>query len=210
MTLEELEAFITEKFGELTTQVGGLETKILSEVDKKNAGTAASISKDLAKAIAAVQPKEETTTTETKTGEGDGESKVRPTIKALETDLQKLRQEIADKDAAIERSNRESALSGVLSSKRVLAQGVLFNALKAQYGDKLQRDGDQWFVVDGDSAKTLESVVDGFLATDDGKAFLPSSGVNGAGSKESSATSTVSTSEMSVGAMAIAALTDLD
>lgn len=210
MTLEELTAYITEQVGNLTTQIGGLETKILTEVDRRNSGTAASISKDLAKAIAAVQPATPDPAPEAKSGEGGDETKVRPTIKALETDLQKLRQEIADKDAAIERGNRETALNGVLSSKRVLAQGVLFNALKAQYGDKLQRDGDQWFVVDGDSAKTLESVVDGFLATDDGKAFLPSSGVNGAGSKESSATSTVSTSEMSVGAMAIAALTDLD
>jgi hypothetical protein len=116
---------------------------------------------------------------------------------------------LADRDTAIAQRDREAALNGVLSSKRVLAQGVLFNALKTQYGDKLQRDGDQWFVVDGDSTKTLESAVDGFLTTDDGKAFLPSSGVNGAGSKESSTTSTVSTSEMSVGAMAMAALNDL-
>lgn len=209
MTLEELEAFITEKFGELTTQVGGLETKILSEVDRRNSGTAASISKDLAKAIAAVQPPTPDPTP-TPPGDGGDEAKGRLTVKAVQTELQQLRQELADRDTAIAQRDREAALNGVLSSKRVLAPSVLFKALKAEYGDKLQRDGDQWFVVDGESTKTLASAVDGFLATDDGKAFLPSSGVNGAGSKESSATSTVSTSDMSVGAMAIAALGDLD
>ena len=209
MTLEELEAFITEKFTTLADQVGGLESKILSEVDRRNSGLAASVTKDVAKKLDALQPATPDPAPETKTGDGDGESKARPTIKALETDLQKLRKEIADKDAAIERSNRESALSGVLSRKQVLAQGVLFNALRAEYGDKLQRDGDQWFVVDGDDAKTLESVVDGFLATDDGKAFLPSSGVNGAGSKESNSSPVTETDDMSVGAMAMAALSNL-
>jgi hypothetical protein len=208
MTLEELEAFITEKFGELTTQVGGLESKILSEVDRRNSGTAASISKDVAKKLEAIQPPTPDPTP-APPGDGDGEAKGKLTVKAVQNELQQLRQELADRDTAIAQRDREAALNGVLSSKRVLAQGVLFNALKTQYGDKLQRDGDQWFVVDGDSTKTLESAVDGFLTTDDGKAFLPSSGVNGAGSKESNASTSTATSDMSAGAMMMAALGDL-
>jgi hypothetical protein len=209
MTLEELEAFITEKFGELATQVGGLESKILSEVDRRNSGTAASIVKDVTKKLEAFQPATPDPAPEAKPGESGDEAKGKLTVKAVQTELQQLRQEIADKNAAIERSNREAALSGVLSSKRVLAQGVLFNALKAQYGDKLQQDGDQWFVVDGDSAKTLESVVDGFLSTDDGKAFLPSSGVNGAGSKESNSTTSATSQDLSASQMLMAAVSGL-
>lgn len=209
MTLEELSVYITEQVGNLTTQIGDLESKILSEVDRRNSGTAASIVKDVTKKLEAFQTTTPDPALEAKPGDSDGESKVRPTIKALETSLNDLRQQIADKDAAIERNNREAALSGVLSSKRVLAQGVLFNALKAQYGDKLQRDGDQWFVVEGDSAKTLESVVDGFLTTDDGKAFLPSSGVNGAGSKESNSSTTATSQDMSASQMLMSAVSGL-
>jgi hypothetical protein len=212
MTLEELEALITEKFTTLTEQVGGLESKILSEVDRRNRGVATSVTNDVAKTIESL--KSQIATPEAKpgekSGEGEGETnKERPTVKAVQTELQKLRDELAIEKAALARTNRESALKGLLSGKSVLAPSTLFNALNAQYGEKLQKDGDQWFVVDGDNAQALEAVIDGFLATDEGKAFLPPSGVNGAGSREGSSTTSATSQDLSASQMLMAAVSGL-
>ena len=106
-TIEELAAYITEQVGNLTTQIGGLESKILSEVDRRNSGTAASIVKDVTKKLEAFQPATPDPAPETKPGESGDEAKGKLTVKAVQTELQQLRQEIADKNAAIERANRE-------------------------------------------------------------------------------------------------------
>lgn len=205
MTIEELEALLTQKITDLTDQIGNLQTNILAEVDRRNSGTAASITRDVAKRLAELQTPTETPTPTPPT---DGSEPARLTVKALQADLDKFKAELANRDAAIAAQNRAMALNNALSSKRVLAQKVLFQALSAQYGDKLQEDGGQWFVTDSGGTQTLEAAIDGFLSSEEGKAFLPSSGINGAGSKESSAT-TVPPSEMSVGAMAMQALSDL-
>lgn len=205
MTIEELEALLTQKITDLTDQIGNLQTNILAEVDRRNSGTAASITKDVAKRLAELQTPTETPTPTPPT---DGSEPARLTVKALQADLDKFKAELANRDAAIAAQNRAMALNNALSSKRVLAQKVLFQALSAQYGDKLQEDGGQWFVTDSGGTQTLEAAIDGFLSSDEGKAFLPSSGINGAGSKESSGT-TVPPSDLSVGAMALQALADL-
>lgn len=192
----------------LTEHLGTLKTEILSEVDRKNAGTAASISKEFRKAIEAI-PQLEPPATEPapKATDNPADDKGRLTTKALQSELEKFKREVADRDAAIAKQNREAALRSTLANKGVIAQNVLFNALNAQHGGKLQQDGDQWFVVDGDSVKALTNVIDDFLATDDGKAFLPPSGVNGGGSSESKPTS-VPADEMTAGAALMAAFSE--
>ena len=182
MDKEEFKALLTEVLPDTLTAFGEkLSTEILSQVDRKNSGLAASLNKDVAKAIADLK-QAETPSADPEPSPDDKPGRL--TTKAVQSELEQLKQQLADEKAAKLQSDRKAALTGAIASKGTLAQGILFDALDRRFGDNLKQDDGQWFVMEGDLVKPLETVVSGFLETDEGKHFLPASGVNGGGSSE--------------------------
>lgn len=202
MDLEQLAKLVTtlvEKVDTLGTQNDALKTELLSEVDRRNKGVASSVERRLKQLQdSAIKPEGDPTDDPTLSNPPvvDGS---RIQMKQMQDQLAALQSQlVAEKNAAL-MGNRRAALTGTIASKKVTAPGILFDALDKRFGDALKQEGGSWFVESGEFVETLDAVINKFLATDEGKAFLPPSGVTGAGSSESKKPQSI-TPEMSAGA----------
>lgn len=177
---------------------------LLTQVDQKNAGLAASITKELKKSLESLQPapQPEAEQPSPKPGTGDGEANGgnasdtgKLTLKALQSQLleqtkliQQLKEEGERKERETFVANRKSALASAIAEAKTLNPALLQKVLEVEYGDNLKSENGGWFVQQGDSVKGLKDALSGYLQTDEGKAFLPASGTQGSGSTESKTT----------------------
>jgi hypothetical protein len=210
MTIEELAALLTaltEKVDGISSQGEALKAELFSEVDRRNKGAVSSLTKQFTQFKESLKPaeEEETETSDTPTGTTSTaptqpDSATRIAMKQMQEQMAALQQQLeAEKQSAL-MGNRKAALTSVIGSKGVIAPGILYDALNQRFGNGLKEENGAWFVQSGDEVETLEGVIDKFLGTDEGKAFLPASGVNGSGSSETKSNPQSITPEMTAGA----------
>lgn len=169
MTEEEIKAIIANT---LKTALAPIKDEIISYVDQ----TAGNIRAEI--------PALTTDGTNDRSSTADGEQNS-PALLAMQTELQKLKDELKQKAESESNSRLESEVMRFASSKGVTAPGLLFDAVQRRFRGSLVEDANQWFFKDGESAIALENKLSEFLATTEGKALLPPTGGNGSGTQES-------------------------
>lgn len=177
----------------LETFKNDFSTEIASVVDSKNAGLAASLTREFKKATT---PKEEPT--EDKSTEG------KLSMKALQTQIEQLNKQLSEEKEAKFKSSSNAALISAIADSGAQNTSTLRKLLSAEYGGKLKEEDGSWFVTEGDKAISLSESIKSYLATDEGKIFVPASGTQGAGSIETKSTTPAS----STGAVTDAALAE--
>lgn len=155
----------------LTQTLSEFKTELLSAVDTKNQGLAASLTRKLEKP----KPEPETTTE-------DDTQKL--TLKALNQRIADLTSQIENEKKASFKSAAESALVKSIADSGAQNTGALRKLLLSEYGEKLRTEGGEFFVENGDVVVPLSTAISTYLSTDEGKYFMPPSGVKGAGSSE--------------------------
>lgn len=208
MDLEQLAALVTaltEKVDQISTQGESLKADLLTEVDRRNKGVASSMSKqfkafqDSLKTEEATEDATEEPPSPIAAPTAQPDSATRIAMRQMQEQMAALQAQLETEKQAALAGNRKAALTSVIGSKKVIAPGILYDALDKRLGSGLREENGAWFVESGDAIETLEGVLDKFLATEEGKAFLPASGVSGAGSSESKKPQSI-TPEMSAGA----------
>ncbi len=169
----------------LTTLLNTFKTEVLAEVNTANAGAVASMKKQLQKMTDAPQ----TPAADSSAESPDDTGSQKLTLKALQTQFAELQAERERERQETLQAKRNSALTQAIAGTGALSQKVLYCLFLADHGDKIQQEGDQWFVKHGDDdVAPLETTITKFLASDEGKFFIPPSGVSGAGSTETKST----------------------
>lgn len=180
-------------------------TTLLSQIDQKNAGLAASLTREIKKSLESLQPPAKPAPDGTGNSEGNppepnapgtsGATEGKLTLKALQQQLEAQTKLISEMKADSDRKDREtvqakrsSALAQSIAGAKALNPTLLHKVLQLEYGDGLKEENNAWFVSVGDSVKPLNDAVSAYLQTDEGKAFLPPSGTQGSGASESKTT----------------------
>ncbi|MEA5603703.1 hypothetical protein [Nostoc sp. UHCC 0252] len=171
MTQEEIQALID-------ASLNSFKTEISSEFTKANQGLAASVTKEIKK-LQSPQPAPVEST------ESISE---KLTLKALEQQLTDLKTQLANKDLETLSAKRGSAVSQAIANSKALSPAVLQKVFLLDNSDKLKEENGKWYVTQGDSVSTLEDALTSFLSTEDGKAFIPASGVRGSDAQETKVT----------------------
>jgi predicted RNase H-like nuclease (RuvC/YqgF family) len=175
---EELEQLLTDKIAEA---LGAARQEILADVHKANQGLATSLSKEIKKLQPEVAPAE---------ADGDDKSEGKLSLKALNQQIADLNQKLAEKDRKAFEAERDRALSTAISTLKTNNPTGLYKILATDYGSKMKLEKDTWYVEDGETVTPLDQALAGYLKTEEGRWFVPSSGVNGAGAIETKSTVT--------------------
>jgi len=198
MNEEEIKSLINET-------VGGIKDEILSSVDAKNSGTAASIKRLVAAQLepvsAQLESLQQQPATKTDEGKGDGEQKL--SLKALQQQLTEVndqlkteRQQREDQARAALQSEKQALLSGAIAKKQLVNGGILQDVLDKRWGEKLTKEGDQWFIQDGEAVRPFSDAFESFIGSDEGKTFLPPSPTTGSGGTEGQGSASSGGTEM--------------
>ncbi|MBN3927113.1 hypothetical protein [Nostoc sp. NMS4] len=171
MTEQEIQALID-------ASLNSFKTEISTEFTKANQGLAASVTKEIKK-LQTAQP----TVVEPTEAIQD-----KLTLKALEQQLTDLKTQLANKDLEAIAAKRSSAVSQVIANSKSLSPAILQKVFLLDYADKIKQEGDKWYVTEGDTVSTLEDALNSYLSSEDGKAFVPASGVRGSDAQETKVT----------------------
>nr|WP_322714548.1 hypothetical protein [Nostoc sp. ChiSLP03a]MDZ8215802.1 hypothetical protein [Nostoc sp. ChiSLP03a] len=171
MTEQEIQALID-------ASLNSFKTEISTEFTKANQGLAASVTKEIKKLQAPQSaPAESTESIQEKL-----------TLKVLEQQLTDLKTQLANKDLEALNAKRSSAVSQAIANSKALSPATLQKVFLLDNSDKLKEENGKWYVAQGDSVSTLEDALSSYLSTEDGKAFLPASGVRGSDAQETKVT----------------------
>lgn len=165
----------------ISTALGTFKTELLTEVDRKNQGLASNLNKDLKTIKEKLETKPEPKEGEEGIEEG---SQGRLTTKALQTQIEQLKKDIADKEQAALESQKRSAIASTVAKHSLNQPQIVQKLFSDAYGGKLKNEGERWYLEDGESVTELDDLFKTYLNTDEGKYFIPPSGVNGTGAKE--------------------------
>lgn len=180
----------------------GLTTQLLQQVDQKNSRANSSVLKDVKKILSETLSPQQQQEDQTDSENGQQGSQTL-SMKVLQRQIADMQAQAQAKERELFLSDRRSALMGAIvgSGATPAAQKLLYEALDRRYGDSLKKEDGAWFLDRGDQTMVLDDALKEFLATDEGKHFLPPSGVNGAGTRESQASDAARVESMSSGAM---------
>lgn len=199
------EALPTALQGSLSEFGKELTTQLLQQVDQKNSRANASVLKDVRKLITdSITPAQQQ---EQEAQEGQenqsNQNQQTLTMKALQKQISDMQAQAQAKERELFISDRRSALMGAIagSGANPAAQRLLYDALDRRYGESLKKEDGRWFLDKGDQAVVLDDALKEFLSTDEGKNFLPPSGVSGGGTRETQASEAARVEGMSSGAM---------
>ncbi|BAY23723.1 hypothetical protein NIES2100_35150 [Calothrix sp. NIES-2100] len=174
MTPEEIKQLLTESLTEI-------KTELLSEVDKKNQGLAASLTKEIKKLTTSPTPVLST--------EGDSEEpKEKLSLKALQQQISDLQTQLTEKDKQAFAAKRSQAVSSAISKTNALSAPTFHKLFMLEHESLLKEEEGNWFVDKGGNIIGLDDAVKNYLNTDEGKFFVPPSGVNGSSSQETKTT----------------------
>ncbi|ALF55629.1 hypothetical protein ACX27_26755 [Nostoc piscinale CENA21] len=166
MTPEEIQALVN-------AQIEGLRAEIAQQITTANQGLAASLTKEFKKHAApapAVQ---------------DEPEKESLTLKSLKQQLSDMQAAFAAKEKEATDALKRSGIAEAVAQAKALAPGTLQKLFLTEYGDALKQENGMWYVDSpATGVKPLNAVLSDFLKSDDGRLFVPPSGVNGAGSTE--------------------------
>lgn len=165
MTPEEIQDLLNKTLGEI-------KTEILAEVDKKNAGLASSLSKEFKKLSTP------------STQDSDEEPKDKLSLKALQQQISDLHNQLKEKDEQAFNAKRSEAVSKAISKSNVLNQSTFHKLYMLENASLLKEEDGNWFIDRNGQVLSLEESLKNYLNSDDGKLFLPPSGVNGSSSQE--------------------------
>jgi len=175
-----LAEFKTELSGEFASQIAKTREDLTEQSTISQQGLAASLVARIKKAQL-----------DSAKVESAKDSKVQPVedikpnleIESLQNDLKSLTETYNREKAAAHRLSARNAITGALNEANVkplsLLQDHLFNSLSPS-----EQDGRWYTKADDGTAKSLNTAVTDFLATDEGKYFLPASSVQGSGVRE--------------------------
>lgn len=180
MTPEEISALIQQT-------ISTLKDDLLAEVDKKNQGTAASLTKQLKKLQDDLKSSPTNPSTEENSDEevGGNTQRYSKADKVLLQRVDQLERERAQEKEDALKAKRRAAISDLVSSQQLNQPELVKKLLLTDYESKITEEGGVWYVEDGDKVTTLKETFDSFLKTEQGSYFLPPSGTAGAGTKES-------------------------
>ncbi|MEH1858038.1 MAG: hypothetical protein V7L21_08555 [Nostoc sp.] len=171
MTEQEIQALID-------ASLNSFKSEIKTEITTANQGLASSLTKEIKK-LQAPQP------TVAEPAETNQE---KLTLRALEQQLTDLKTQLANKDLETVAAKRSSAVSQVIANSKALSPSALQKLFLLDYVDKIKQEGDKWYVAQGESVSTLEDALNSYLSSEDGKAFVPPSGVKGSSAQETKVT----------------------
>ncbi|BBD59495.1 hypothetical protein NIES2109_22820 [Nostoc sp. HK-01] len=166
MTPEEITALVNQ-------QIEAVKAEITQQITSANQGLAASLTKKIEKLSQPAQASQ------------DEPEKESLTLKSLKQQLSDMQSAFAAKEKEAADALKRSGLAEAIGQLKALSPGILQKLFLAEYGDALKQDGGVWYVDSpATGVKPLNTVLSDFLKTDDGKLFLPPSGVNGSGAVE--------------------------
>lgn len=180
----------------IAAALGDFESKLTTTIDTKNAGLAASLTREIKKLVPEPKPDAENPAPSPAADEPEGKL----TMKALQQQLQQLQEEGKRKDEAAFSARKTSALTTAIASHKALNQSALQKLLSLELGDSIKEENGNWLVAQGETVKSLDDSIAAYLATDEGKAFLPPSGTAGAGSSESKTITPAASADTKAGA----------
>lgn len=194
MNEEQIKALVTDSVNEaVKTAVTTATTEILTQVDNKNSATAASIQREFKKAlepittsIEGLQKPPETPQDKDEPAKGG-----KLTLKALQQQLDAVTSDLG-KERSLRESQEKAALSAektsvldrAIAGANLINGGLLRDVLQQRWGSKLTKDGNQWFIEEGDSVKAFDAAFGEFLNTEEANAFKSPSQTKGSGSTE--------------------------
>ncbi|MCW5317926.1 hypothetical protein GTQ43_30405 [Nostoc sp. KVJ3] len=85
-------------------------------------------------------------------------------------------------------AKRSSAVSQVIANSKALSPGSLQKLFLLDNAERIIEENGKWFVNQGDTVSTLEDALNSYLTSEDGKAFVPASGVRGSDAQETKVT----------------------
>lgn len=184
---DELEQMLASFKSEITETFQNSMKETLSQVDKKNGGTAASLTKEFQKTIEGLKgqltgeyntpsPESEQPQTPANSGQGSNtDNSEKLSLKALQNQIESLRRESEAKDLQLQTEQRNSAITSLFSDKKAQFADKATRAFLMENEGKLKQEDGVWYHADGDNVVPLDKAVDGFLNTDFGQTFQPAS-----------------------------------
>lgn len=169
MNPEEVKALIEEA-------VGNFIAPLRDEFTKANQGLAASLTKEIKRAVTTQQPQPAETDAVDETG--------KLSLRALQKQLGDLQTELANKAQETFNAKKSQAVIQAITATNALNTSALQKLITLEFGNCLKEESGNWFVEKGDSVIPLKDALNSYLATDEGKFYLPPSGVSGSGSTE--------------------------
>ncbi|OBQ17629.1 hypothetical protein [Anabaena sp. AL93] len=169
MSQEEIQALIY-------ASIAGLKDELMIQVTTANKGLAASLTKEIKKSLLIQNSQSHDIESE--------EESSKLTLKTLQQQLGELQSQLAQKDKEAFTAKKSQAITQVIAASRTLNTTALQKLISLEYGDYLKEENGSWYVEKGDHVVTLQDALNTYLTTDEGKFYLPPSGVNGSGSTE--------------------------
>jgi hypothetical protein len=168
MSPEEIQALVESSIG---NAISGLR----EEFTKANQGLAASLTKEVKKVLS---------TQVSQPAETEQEDSSKLTLKSLQQQLADLQSQLAQKDKEAFSAKKSQAISQVIANSQALNPSALMKLFSLEYGDSIKEENGAWFVDKGDNVLPLQDALNTYLNSDEGKFYLPPSGVNGSGATE--------------------------
>ncbi|WP_414579102.1 hypothetical protein [Anabaena sp. CCY 9402-a] len=166
MTPEEITALVNQ-------QLESFRSEIKTEIVTANQGLASSLTKEIKKLSQPAQPAQEE------------DQKESLTLKSLKQQLSDMQTALEAKDKEASNALKRSAIAEAIGSLKALSPGILQKLMANEYGEYLKQDNGVWYVESpAVGVKPLNTVLSDFLKSEDGKLFMPASGVNGSGAEE--------------------------
>ena len=169
MSPEEIQALVD-------SSIGSAITGLREEFTKANQGLAASLTKEVKKVLSSQTPQP----AENESSEDSNKL----TLKNLQQQLSDLQNQLVQKDKEAFTAKKSQAISQVIANSKALNPSALMKLFSLEYGDYIQEEAGNWFINKGDNVLPLQDALNNYLTSDEGKFYLPPSGVNGSGSTE--------------------------
>ena len=185
---EELEQMLASFKSEITETFQSSMKETLSQVDKKNGGTAASLTKEFQKTVEGLRsqltgdstpPTNPTPQDEAPSGTPatppTQDSSDKLSLKALQNQIENLRKESEAKDLQLQTEQRNSAITSLFSDKKAQFADKATRAFLMENEGSLKQEDGIWYHAEGDNVVPLDRAVDNFLNTEFGQTFQPAS-----------------------------------
>lgn len=188
-----LAEFKTELSAQFSKQLEKTKEDLTEQTTVSQQGLAASLTARIKKAQADLVKAEPPKDSKVQPAE---EAKPNLELEALQNDLKVLTETYNREKESAHRLAARNAITGALNEANVKPLSLLQDHLFSKLAPS-EQEGRWYTKADDGTAKSLNTAVTDFLATDEGKYFLPASSVQGSGVREAKPTPIVGTGEVS-------------
>lgn len=210
MDLETIKALLAEQQTAIMASVKEEMANTLKQVDSKNSGLASSLTKEFKKSTDSIAaqlqgvgnlpvddatPQDNTPVAEPAPAPKASE---RLTLKALQTQIEELKNQNAAKEQALALSSRNNKLNSLFQNRKVAHTDKAVKAFLMDNESNIKQEDGVWFVQNGEEVKSLDDAVGGFLESDFGSMFQQASKGKGLGLKPSTQAPAGKQQEMSL------------